>query len=337
MALMTVVRGSSQYRMYTALGLGLTLLALILLPVVTSDFLTFQFTMAFIWTIAVLGLNMLTGWSGQITLGLSAVFGVGAYATVILVRTYEWNAVATIPVAGLLAFVFGYAIGVPALRLAGLYLALMTLAIGVAFPKFATRFEELTGGSMGIQIKSKDFPKEMWGLSRDQYLYFLVVIVGIVMFVLARNLLKSRVGRAITAMRDNEIPAQTMGINPTRYKTLIFATSSMVAGVAGSMYAFVIRFAAPNSFTLTLSITILAALVVGGIGTFAGAIVGGVFIQFVPYYAEQVEKSLAGLVFGVVIIVIMLAAPLGFMGGFKKARARVVNVIDPPVVRESAS
>jgi branched-chain amino acid transport system permease protein len=337
MAKMTVVRGSSQYRMYTALGLGVTLLVIALLPVLLSDFLTFQFTMAFLWAMGVLSLNMLTGWSGQISLGHSALFGIGAYTTVMLAGSYGWNPLLTVPMAGLVSFLFGFAIGIPALRLAGLYLALMTLAIGVAFVPLIRRFKEYTGGSMGVSIKSKAFPKEMWGLSRDQYLYYLVVIAGIILFALARNLLKSRVGRAITAMRDNEIPAQTMGIYPARYKTLIFATSAMFAGLAGSLYGFVIRFAAPYSFTLTLAITLLAALVVGGIGTFAGAVIGGIFIQFVPYYAEQVNQGLAGLVFGVIIIVIMLAAPLGFMGFVKKWRAKIVNVVDPSVVRSEGA
>lgn len=337
MATKTIIRGSGEYRLWTTIGLGLTALVVLLIPFVTSDFLTFQMTMAYIWAIAVLGLNMLTGWSGQISLGHSALFGMGSYTTVILTGSYGWNPLLTIPMAALVSFILGFAIGIPALRLAGLYLALMTLAIGVAFVPLIRRFKEYTGGSMGVQIKSKTIPKEMWGLSRDQYLYLLVVIVGTILFALARNLLKSRVGRAVTAMRDNEIPAQTMGIYPARYKTLIFATSAMFAGLAGSLYGFVIRFAAPYSFTLTLAITLLAALVVGGIGTIAGTVIGGIFIQFVPYYAEQVNQGLSGLVFGIIIIVIMLLAPTGFVGGFKKLRARVVNVTDPSVVRSGTS
>lgn len=333
MATKTIIRGSGEYRAWTSAGLGITALVVLAIPFVTSDFLTFQMTMAFIWAIAVLGLNMLTGWSGQISLGHSALFGIGAYTTVILTGSYDWHPLVTVPMAALVSFLFGFAIGIPALRLAGLYLALMTLAIGVAFVPIVRRFKEYTGGSMGVSIKSKVFPKEMWGLSRDQYLYFLVVIVGTFLFVLARNLIKSRVGRAVTAMRDNEIPAQTMGIYPARYKTLIFATSAMFAGLAGSLYGFVIRFAAPYSFTLVLAITLLAALVVGGIGTISGAVLGGIFIQFVPYYAEQVNQGLSGLVFGIIIVVIMLAAPTGFVGGIKKLRARMVNVVDPSVVR----
>lgn len=333
MAKTTIIRGTSQYRRLVTLGFALLGLVVVALPFVMSGFRTFQFTMALLWALGVLSLNMLTGWSGQISLGHSALFGLGSYTTCILTGTYGWNPLLTIPMAALVTFIFGIMIGIPALRLAGLYLALMTLAIGVAFTPVIRRFKEHTGGSMGISIKKKVFPEEILGLNLDQYLYFLVVIFAVLMFALARNLLNSRVGRAITAMRDNEIPAQTMGIYPARYKTLIFATSSMFAGIAGALYAFVIRFSAPYSFTLTLAIFFLAGLVVGGIGTLAGAVLGGLFIQFVPYYAEEINQSLAGMVFGIIIIVIMVSAPTGVLGLIKKLRQRVVIVADPPVVR----
>lgn len=332
MAKKVIIRGTAEYRRLMFLGLGIGLVAFIALPFVVSSFRTFQFTMALIWAVAVLGLNLLTGYSGQISLGHSAFFGVGAYTTAILISDYGWNHLLTLPVAGALAFVAGFLVGLPALRLAGLYLALMTLAIAVAFPALARRFDGLTDGVMGKNISSRDVAVPSWlPFTRDVYLYFVVLIVLVLMLVLARNMIKSRVGRALTALRDNEIPAQTLAVYPARYKTLAFAISAFYAGVAGGLYALVIRYTNPQSFLLTLSILILAGMVVGGLATIGGAILGGLFIQFVPYYAEEVNKALGPLIFGFVIIVTMLVAPGGIVSLIKRVRNRFYVVTDPPV------
>lgn len=336
MAKKVIVRGTAEYRRWMFLGLGLSLAAAIALPFVVSSFRTFQFTMALIWAIAVLGLNLLTGYSGQISLGHSAFFGVGAYTTTILMADYGWYHIWTLPVAMLLAFIAGFAVGLPALRLAGLYLALMTLALAVAFPALARRFDGLTDGVMGKSIRSRDVQAPGWlPFSRDEYLYFLVLLVLVILLIVSRNLVKSRVGRALTALRDNEIPAQTMAVYPARYKTLAFAISASFAGVAGGLYALVIRYSNPQSFLLTLSILILAGMVVGGLATIGGAIAGGLFIQFVPYYAEEVNKALGPLIFGFVIIVVMLVAPGGFVSFIKRVRNRYFIVTDPPVATPS--
>jgi branched-chain amino acid transport system permease protein len=338
MAKKVIIRGTAEYRRYMFLGLGLALAVAVSLPFVLSSFRTFQFTMALIWAIAVLGLNLLTGYSGQISLGHSAFFGVGAYTSTILISDYGWNHLLSLPVAGALAFVAGFLVGLPALRLAGLYLALMTLALAVAFPALARRFDGLTDGVMGKSIRSRDIaPPEWLSVSRDVYLYFVVLLVLLILLLLARNMIKSRVGRALTALRDNEIPAQTMSVYPARYKTLAFAISAFYAGVAGGLYALVIRYSNPQSFLLTLSILILAGMVVGGLATVGGAIFGGIFIQFVPYYAEEVNKALGPLLFGFVIIVTMLVAPGGIVSLLKRGRNRFYVVTDPPVVTDGSS
>lgn len=338
MAKKVIIRGTAEYRRWMFLGLGLGLAALIALPFVVSSFRTFQFTMALIWAVAVLGLNLLTGYSGQISLGHSAFFGVGAYTSAILISDYGWYHLLTLPVAGALAFIAGFAVGLPALRLAGLYLALMTLALAVAFPALARRFDGLTDGVMGKNISSRDVQVPSWlPFTRDVYLYFVVLIVLVLMLVLARNMIKSRVGRALTALRDNEIPAQTLAVYPARYKTLAFAISAFYAGVAGGLYALVIRYTNPQSFLLTLSILILAGMVVGGLATIGGAILGGLFIQFVPYYAEEVNKALGPLIFGFVIIVTMLVAPGGIVSLLKRGRNRFYVVTDPPVTVGNAA
>jgi branched-chain amino acid transport system permease protein len=331
MANKVVVRGSAEYRRWVTIGIAVSLAAAVALPFVLSSFRTFQFTMGLIWAVAVLGLNLLTGYSGQISLGHSAFFGAGAYTTAILITDHGWHHLLAIPIAGLVAFIIGFAVGIPALRLQGLYLALMTLAIAVAFPPFARRFEGLTNGVMGKSIRSGDVQAPSWlPFGRDEYLYYVVLATLLILLLLARNLVKSRVGRALSAMRDNEIPAQTLGIQPARYKTFIFAVSAMYAGIAGGLYGLVIRFASPESFLLTMSILILAGVVLGGLATIGGAIFGGLFIQFVPYYAEEINKALGPLILGVVIIIVMIAAPGGFASLLKRARNRFVTVVDAP-------
>ena len=338
MAKKVIIRGTAEYRRWMFLGLGLSLAIAVALPFVTSSFRTYQFTMALIWAVAVLGLNLLTGFSGQISLGHSAFFGIGAYTSAILIVDHGWSHILTLPVAAVVAFVAGFAVGLPALRLAGLYLALMTLAMAVAFPALARRFEGLTNGVMGKGVRSRDVQAPgWWPFERDEYLYFVVLITLVLLLVLARNMIKSRVGRAMTALRDNEIPAQTMAVYPARYKTLAFAISAAYAGIAGGLYALVIRFVSPDSFLLTLSISSLAAIVVGGLATIGGAVFGGLFIQFVPYYAEEVNKALGPLIFGVVIILTMLLAPGGFVSLLKRVRNRFYIVTDPPVVTGAES
>lgn len=327
-----IVRGTSEYRRWMLLGFGITSVVALALPFVTSSFRTFQFTMAMVWAIAVVGLNLLTGFSGQISLGISAFFGLGAYTSAILISDYGWHHLLTLPAAAVVAFAAGFLIGLPALRLAGLYLALMTLAVAVSFGPLVLRFEGLTNGVMGKQVSRQDVQPPSWlPLSLDQYLYYLVLLALGVSLALARNLIKSRVGRALTAIRDNEIPAQTMGISTARYKTLAFAISSAFAGVAGALFILVIRFANPSSFLLTLSILTLAALVLGGLATVGGAVLGGIFIQFVPYYAEEVNKALGPLIFGSVIIVTMLVAPGGAVSLLKRLRNKFATVSDPPI------
>lgn len=338
MAKKTIVRGTPTHRAFVRGGLAAVLVIAVALPFVVSGFRTFQFTLALIFAIAVLGLNLLTGYSGQISLGHSVFFGVGAYTSAILVANHDWPYLATLPVAAAICFLIGFLVGIPALRLEGLYLALLTLGLAVAFPPILRRFESLTGGVQGINIRSSTIDAPSWTpFDRDQYLYFVVLIVTVVLFVLARHLVESRVGRALVALRDNEIPAKTMGIYPARYKTLVFAVSAMYAGIAGVLYAYVIRFVAPTSFLLTLAIILLAAMVVGGLATIAGAIFGGIFVQFVPFYAEEINQGLSEFVFGVIIIVLMLVMPGGFMEGFRRIRNRFVNVVDPPVEPPTAT
>jgi branched-chain amino acid transport system permease protein len=214
---------------------------------------------------------------------------------------------------GLVAFLAGLLFGIPALRLKGLYLALVTLALAVAAPPVIKRAEGLTGGSQGLNVTQPTAPSGL-GLAQDQYLYFLCLVVAVLMFLLVASLLRSRVGRALISVRDNEIVAKSMGINLSTYKTAAFAMSSGLAGVAGAMYVWSVAFVSPESFPLTVSISFLAAVVVGGLATVAGPILGALFIVFVPEYAADVSDALAGVVYGVVLILFMIFLPHGAMG-----------------------
>ena len=224
-----------------------------------------------VYAIAVLGLILLTGFNGQISLGHGAFFAVGAYVAAILIDQANWPYWATLPLAAAICFVVGYLFGLPALRLEGHYLALATFALAVAVPQILKyrHFEWFTNGVQGINIFKPDPPFGV-PLSADQWMYLVVLAVAVVMFWIARNLLDSRTGRALRAIRDHTMAAGTMGINVAHYKTVVFGISALYTGVAGALHAIIFEFVAPDSFRFELSIAILVGAVVGGIASLAG-------------------------------------------------------------------
>jgi branched-chain amino acid transport system permease protein len=285
------------------------------LPFVAKSFLIFQLTMALIYAIAILGLNLLTGFNGQFSLGHSAFFGLGAYTTAILMEHGDVPYILTLPIAGVVCFGFGFLFGLPALRLAGIYLALATFALAVAMPQILkmTPLEHWTGGVQGIVILKPDAPFGL-PLTSDQWLYFLTLAVGLGLTVCALNLINSRTGRALVAIRDNPTAARAMGIDISLYKTLTFGVSALYTGIAGALSAIVVSFVAPDSFTFLLSVALFVGLVVGGVGSIPGAVVGGLFVLFVPNFAEQVSKGLAGAVYGIILILVIYVMPSGAAG-----------------------
>ena len=243
-------------------GLAVVLVAV---PFFFTSYRVGQFTLVGAYAVAVLGLNLLVGYSGQISLGHGASFALGAYVSAILITDAGFPPYATVPVAAVVCFGAGFLLGLPALRLRGLYLAILTLGLAVATPQLIKRFDGLTGGTQGINVEQPTAPA--WtGLADDQFLYLVTLAFSVVMFVLAARLVRGRVGRALIAIRDNETAARAQGVNPARYKTLAFATGSLYAGVGGALYVFSIGFVAPESFTLVVSFSFLAAVVVGGPG-----------------------------------------------------------------------
>lgn len=223
-----------------------------------------------VYAIAVLGLNLLTGFNGQISLGHGAFFAVGAYVASILMDRWEINYLVTLPIAALFCFVVGYLFGLPALRLEGHYLALATFALAIAVPQMLKyrHLEPLTNGVMGINLVKPDAPFGL-PLSGDQWMYLVVLAVAVIMFWFARNLLDSRPGRAIRAIRDHTMAADTMGINTAQFKAITFGISALYTGVAGALHAIIFEFVSPDSFRFELSIAILVGAVVGGVASSA--------------------------------------------------------------------
>ena len=306
--------------------LAVLLLVACALPFVVTNYRTFQFTLVLVYAIALLGLNMLTGYNGQISLGHGAFYAMGAYCTAILMDKFGVPYWATLPIAGALCLLVGFLFGLPALRLEGLYLALATFALGVSLPQLLKykHFEHWTGGVQGIVIPKPEAPFGL-PLKPDQWLYFFTLAVTLVMFALAWNLLRGRVGRAMVAIRDNHIAAEAMGVNNAIYKSLTFGVSAMYTGIAGSLGAIAIQFVAPDSFNIFLSIVFLVGIVIGGLASISGAIYGALFIQFVPNIADEISKAAPWAIFGLFLIGFVYLMPMGIAGAIRMALARLMR------------
>ena len=285
------------------------------LPFVFQGFVVFQLTQVMIYGLAILGLNLLTGFNGQFSVGHGAFYGLGAYVTAILMDRYGVAYYWTLPAAGGVCFVVGALFGLPALRLQGLYLALVTFAAAVALPQLLKfhGLEDWTGGVQGIVVDQPDVPGFL-PIDIDQWLYYFTLAVVLVMFAGASSLVKSRTGRAIMAIRDHEIAAAAMGINAPVYKTLTFGVSALYTGVAGALGALAVQFVAPDSFPLFLSIYLLVGLILGGMGSLPGCLFGGLFVLYVPNIAESVSRGLAGAVYGIIMLLVIFAMPSGAAG-----------------------
>lgn len=293
------------------------------LPFVAKGYQIFQATMVLSYAVALLGLNILTGYNGQISLGHGAFYALGAYTTGMLMEHVGMPYWLTIPCAALVCLVVGYLFGRPALKLEGLYLALATFALGVAMPQLLKykHLEAWTGGVTGIVLMKPDAPFGL-PLSQDQWLYFFALVVAVVMFWIAHNLLASGTGRAMRAIRDHSMAAEAMGVDNRHYKSMSFGVSAAYTGVGGALSAIAVQFVSPDSFTLFLSISLLVGVVVGGVGTVWGALWGAAFIMFVPNVAEKVSKAAPWAVYGLVLIAFMFVMPGGVVGLLRKLQAK---------------
>jgi len=302
-------------------------------PRVVSDFHSRDLAHAGVFFIAIVGLNLLTGYTGQISLGHGALMAIGGYTTAALVVHEHWRDVWTIPLAGLAAGIVGFVIGLPALRLSGLYLALATFAFAVAMPSLLRKFSGLTGGGQGLRLLEQA-PLQVTGLSgtvtifghsmtQNHFLYYLTWGIGLLGFVAAWLVVRGRFGRTFRAVRDSEVAAVSAGVNLARAKTLAFALSGVYAGVAGSLLAIQDEIVNPLSFTFLLSILILVGTVVGGLGSLPGMVLGAFFVQYLPDLSTHVSSAqgVPDFVYGAAIIVVMILLPTG-AGGLLRRLAR---------------
>ena len=299
---------------------GVGVLVLVVLPFVLTDFRTVQLATVGAYFIAILGLDVLTGHSGQISLGHGAFMAVGAYTTAILMANHGVRDLWTIPIAARVAGVIGLLAGVPALRLSGLYLALATFGIAVVLPTILKKFDHFTGGSTGITLFGKPTQTGhgvgIWGLTNNQWLYALTWTIGGFVFLIAWWLLDSRFGRSLRAIRDSELAATASGVNRAKYKVLAFGVSAAFAGVAGALFAINVAYVAPDTFPIQLSLYLLVGAVVGFFGSIWGAVLGALLIQFLPDIVgliPHVDTKQAGpttLFFGLVLVVLMLVLPV---------------------------
>jgi branched-chain amino acid transport system permease protein len=297
-----------------------------LVPHLVSDFVTFQFTVAIAWGVAILGLNILTGYNGQFSVGHSAFFAVGAYSAAIFIEHFGWGPYEAILAAAFFSFIFGFLFGLPALRLEGLYLALATFALAVATPQLLKfdAFEHWTGGVQGIYVPK---PEPMIAsLSADQSLYYVALAIMVFLMVVAWCILHSRSGRAMMAIRDNPIAASTMGINTALVKTTTFGISAMFAGIGGALFTYASEFVSPDAFNFFVAVYILVGSVIGGIVSIPGAIFGGLFIVFMPNFAQDISLAYPWVpppwaIFGIFLILIIYFVPFGVWGGVERLTA----------------
>ncbi|WP_221629262.1 branched-chain amino acid ABC transporter permease [Humibacillus xanthopallidus] len=316
---LTIIEGSRRHWALRALGV-VAVVAVLLLASQAQAFRVGQFTNVFIIAIAIVGLNLVTGHTGLLSIGHSAFFGLGAYTTGVLVARYDAAPMTTIPVAVVLSFVLGLLVGLPSLRIKGLYLALVTLTVGVSFPEIIRRAEELTGGAAGLVVRSASLAPPAWtGLGRAQrgiWMFWVSAAVLLLVMWLSRNLVRSRFGLGMRSTRDHEIAAAASGVRVARTKILAFGVSGAITGLAGSLFTMYIGALSPDgSFTLLKSIELVTGLVLGGIATQLGPVVGAVAVVFLPQLTGAFSTGpLSGVVFGVVLIAIVFVMPEGIVG-----------------------
>ena len=306
---------------------------LALFPFLFKNYYVYVANYMAINVIVAIGLNLLVGYTGQISLGHSGFFAIGAYGTLALMSKVGLPFVIALPAAALATALFGFLIGLPALRLEGPYLSIATLGFGLTITRVIGRIE-FFGGRQGLH--APELTIGPWHLNTDRDFYYLLITITVILTVAARNLIKTKVGRAFVALRDADIAAETMGVNLMYYKTLAFAVSAFYTGIAGGLYAFVLRFIEPELFGLFMSILFLAMVVVGGLGSIFGAIAGACLLSYmdlelrnilsVPYvglWLEALSKSyfsitgvsnIQFILYGLIMVLIMIFEPLGLYG-----------------------
>ena len=305
---------------------GLLMIALLAAPHLVGEYVMSQLHFICIYSIVGLGMMLLVGFTGQISLGHAAFLAVGAY-TEALLQAKGVPFFISLPCAALFSAATGWVLGLPALRLKGIYLAIATIAFNVIIEEVITRWEGLTGGNTGLHLK----PIELFGMKidGDQSFYYLALGLTVLSILGLMNLLRSPTGRAFVAIRDSEISASCMGVNPATYKTMSFALSAALTGIAGALYAHKVTFISPEQFTLIASIELVTIVILGGVGFIHGAVLGAAFLivlpQLISIAKDYLPSNIAGsglqaVVFGTVLIVFIIFEPLGLYGRWLKVR-----------------
>jgi branched-chain amino acid transport system permease protein len=294
------------------------------LPAFVTDFRAQQFSYVGIYLVALIGLNILTGYTGQISLGHGAFMAIGGYTTAILMTDHGVKDIVTIPIAIVVTGIAGFLFGLPAARLSGLYLALATFAIAVAMPSVIKRFEGFTGGGSGVnlfgtpELTASLTPVRILGfeLNFNNWLYYLAWSIAMIGYVIGWLILRGRTGRAFRAVRDSETAAVSSGVSLARTKALAFGISAAYAGAAGALFAIATTYVNPDTFPVALSIFLLVGVVVAGLGSLQGLIIGAIFIQFMPLWAQNISKSpgAPAVIYGAFLILVVLALPGGAAG-----------------------
>lgn len=282
-------------------------------PFCVGSYATFQVATALSYLPALLGLTVITGLAGQIALGNGAFFALGAYTTAALVKHYNCNAIVTLPPAAAVPFVAGILLGIPSLRLRGHFLAVITLSVAVAGPQLLKHFEAVTNGVSGISIAIDD-PPAWLGLNATQRNYFVALIVATLAFVATRGITRGHIGRALRALRDNEIIAAAFGVEIARLKISALAYSAALAELGGGVFAIVVGFIAPENFSVGFAALLIIGLVLGGKSSEWGALIGSLLVVAVPLYAAKIVQTMSGVTFAVLVIGAIFVAPTGLVG-----------------------
>lgn len=316
---------------------AVVLVALIALgaPLNLTQYAVYQVTMMAAFAVAVLGLNIIMGYGGQVSLGQAAFLGLGAYVSAYGV-THGWNIVLVFVAACLVPAVVGWLVALAAARLRGLAIAMVTITLPIVGIPLARRFDEVTGGSGGLTVSFMQAP-EWTGLATDQWRYYVVLAVTVAFFLLARNFLRGRMGRALAIVRDNEFVALAMGVSPYRYKVLAFTVSALYGGCAGFLYLVGVQYVSPETLSFATSINILAAMVIGGSASILGSLLGGVYYVLVPFVAGQVNPSRAAMYSGIILLVILFVLPGGLTSLPRALRRLRRRRDDGPGTRSTAA
>ncbi|GAA5062082.1 hypothetical protein GCM10023259_050800 [Thermocatellispora tengchongensis] len=307
-------RPSLELPAWLSLTTGVIVLGCLLYaPLISAPYANTQRALVCVYAVVGLGLHLLTGMTGQISLGHGFFFALGAYVSAVLAGTAGWPYLLAIPVAAAVGWGVGFVFGLPALRLSPLSLSVVTLALALITPSLIKRFDDVTHGARGIALDIAA-PPAWTGLDRDQWVFYICLAVTTLTGVMCRLLSRGRTGRAMRGLRDNEAVATTMGIRPSTTKSFVFATSTALAAVAGVLYTYVTQFVAADAFHLTLAIAFLTMVVVGGLGSLPGVILGAIFVVYMPSWTAEINESASGLMYGVALVAFMFLMPYGVAG-----------------------